>query len=123
MVDTFLAGRQKCFAQSDERYSSAMKSSTQEQLRQPGPATNDPSDMQTLRERSSVGEAFQQFDFDLLANLWLARGFQVNFIYNPVYSTACLRTSRLLCRVDSQLAFLVLIITGCLTKAVVRVNV
>jgi len=28
--------------------------------------------------------AFQPFDFDLLADLWLAWGFQVNFMYDPV---------------------------------------
>jgi hypothetical protein len=49
-------------------------------------ATNDQSDMQNSQSCWVIkrGAPFQPFDFDLLPDLGLAWGFQVNFMYDPV---------------------------------------
>jgi hypothetical protein len=82
------AGNQKClqpyFAESDKRYGS------HEVIFSASVAATRSGNERSVRHMKHSwlikrGASFQPFDFDLLADLWLAWGFQVNFMYDSVH--------------------------------------
>jgi len=88
ILEALMHGKQLCiqpsFARSDEKFGSANV------LYSAGVATTRSGNELSVRQVKTSwlikrGCIFQNWDLDMLADVWLAWGFQINFMYSPVH--------------------------------------